>query len=141
MKKFLVEFKEFAMKGNVIDLAVGVIIGSAFNAIISSLVKDIVTPLLSIILGRISIADLKFVIPGLFGSANITLSYGLFLQAVINFLITALSIFLMIKAINKMHQKLSKKEKDEGKAEPAAPAPTETELLAEIRDLLKQNRE
>lgn len=139
MKKFISEFKEFAMKGNVIDLAVGVIIGGAFNAIISSLVKDIIMPLLSIILGRVNIADLKCTIPGLWGSQDITLTYGLFLQAVINFLIIALSIFLMIKLLNKMHDKLSK-DKEEKEPEPAAPTNTEV-LLSEIRDLLKENRQ
>lgn len=139
MKKFISEFKEFAMKGNVIDLAVGVIIGGAFNAIISSLVKDIIMPLLSIILGRVNIADLKCTIPGLWGSQDITLTYGLFLQAVINFLIIALSIFLMIKLLNKMHNKLSK-DKEEKEPEPAAPTNTEV-LLSEIRDLLKENRQ
>ena len=138
MKKFISEFKEFAMKGNVIDLAVGVIIGGAFNAIISSLVKDIIMPLLSIIIGRVSIADLKCTIPGLWGSQDITLTYGLFLQAVINFLIIAFSIFLMIKLLNKMHDKLSK-DKEEKKPEPAAPSNTEV-LLSEIRDLLKENQ-
>jgi large conductance mechanosensitive channel len=139
MKKFISEFKEFAMKGNVIDLAVGVIIGGAFNAIISSLVKDIIMPLLSIILGRVNIADLKCTIPGLWGSQDITLTYGLFLQAVINFLIIALSIFLMIKLLNKMHNKLTK-DKEEKEPEPAAPTNTEV-LLSEIRDLLKENRQ
>lgn len=139
MKKFLAEFREFAMKGNVIDLAVGVIIGGAFNAIITSLTKDIITPLLGILLGRINIADLKFDIPGLWGSANIPLSYGLFLQSVINFVIIAFSIFLMIKAMNKMHEKLSKQDKAEKTDEAKeVPAPTNTEvLLTEIRDLLK----
>jgi large conductance mechanosensitive channel len=136
MKKFFAEFRDFAMKGNVIDLAVGVIIGSAFNAIISSLVKDIIMPLLSMILGRINIADLKFVIPGLLGSADITLTYGLFLQAVINFVIIALSIFITIKVLNRMQRKLSKKSTP---AEETA-APTSTEmLLTEIRDLLKES--
>jgi len=134
MKKFLTEFRDFAMKGNVMDLAVGVIIGSAFNAIISSLTKDIITPLLSILLGRINIADLKFVIPGLWGSASISLAYGLFLQAIINFVIIALSVFLMIKVLSRLHRKPSKQEI----AEEVPVVPTSTEvLLAEIRDLLK----
>jgi large conductance mechanosensitive channel len=136
MKKFLAEFRDFAMKGNVIDLAVGVIIGGAFNAIISSLVKDIIMPLLGILLGRVNIAGLKFTIYSFLGPDVIILSYGLFLQSVINFAIIAFSIFLMIKAMNKMQGKLSKKDKDE-KAE-EIPAPTNTEaLLMEIRDLLK----
>ena len=139
MKKFLAEFREFAMKGNVIDLAVGVIIGAAFNAIISSLTRDIITPLLSILLGRINIADLKFVIHGFLGSSDITLSYGLFLQAVINFIIIAFSIFLMIKMMNKMHEKLSK-EDIAAKAEEVAIVTKSEELLTEIRDLLKDSQ-
>lgn len=138
MKKFLSEFKDFAMKGNVIDLAIGVVIGSAFNAIISSLVKDIITPLLSILLGRVNIADLKHTIPGLPGSADITLAYGVFLQAILNFIIIAFSIFLMIKIFNKIHKKFIKDETEEKEAE-KVPTAEET-LLAEIRDLLKENR-
>ena len=139
MRKFLGEFREFAMKGNVIDLAVGVIIGGAFNAIISSLVKDIIMPLLGIIQGRINIADLKFVIHGLLGSADIILSYGVFLQAVINFVIIALSIFLMVKMMNKMHEKWSKKDAS-AQVEEVAIATKSEELLVEIRDLLKDKQ-
>lgn len=139
MKKFLSEFKDFAMRGNVIDLAVGVIIGGAFNAIVNSLVKDIITPLLSLVLGRINIAELKVVIPGMLNSGNIILSVGSFLQAIINFIIIALSVFFMVKAINKVHSRFWKEEKEVQEPEPAIPTNTEV-LLTEIRDLLKEER-
>ena len=137
---FFSEFKEFAMKGNVMDMAVGVIIGGAFGKIISSLVEDIIMPIISLATGGISFTDL-FV--SLDGSAYKTLAeakeagaavfaYGQFIQNILDFLIIALCIFLMIKAMNKM------KRKKEIPEEPAAPAgPTQEELLAEIRDLLK----
>lgn len=115
------------MKGNAFDLAVGVIIGAAFSAIVTSLVKDMLMPLLGIVLGRVNIADLKLVIDGIPGTPKIVLGYGSFLQAVINFVIIAFCIFLMVKAISKLHPK-------EEKAK--APAP-ELVVLQEIRDLLK----
>ena len=123
---FISEFKEFAMKGNVLDMAVGVIIGGAFGKIVSSLVNDILMPLIGIVTGGIDFTGLKATI----GEANIT--YGQFIQNVIDFLIVAFCIFLMLKGINKLNRK------KEEPAEPAAPAgPTQEELLAEIRDLLK----
>ncbi len=123
---FISEFKEFAIKGNVMDMAVGVIIGGAFGKIVSSLVSDILMPLIGIVTGGIDFTGLKATI----GEANIT--YGQFLQNIIDFLIVAFCIFLMLKAINKLNRK-----KEEPEA-PAAPAgPTQEELLAEIRDLLK----
>lgn len=137
MKKFLSEFREFAMKGNVMDLAVGVIIGGAFSTIVSSLVKDIVMPLLSIILGRVNIADLTLPIPGLFGSKPIVLAYGDFLQNVLNFLIIAFSIFLIVKGMNRLHDRFVKEKKAAGETKPAEPTRTEA-LLSEIRDLLKE---
>ncbi|MDE5994678.1 MAG: large conductance mechanosensitive channel protein MscL [Oscillospiraceae bacterium] len=127
-KGFLKEFKEFAMKGNVIDLAVGVIIGGAFQKIVSSLVSDIVMPLIGLITGGISFAD-KFIVFGLAdGEAYATadaaiaagknvLTYGNFLDAVINFLIMALVIFLFIKGINTL-KNTAKKEEPEAEAEP-----------------------
>ena len=125
---FIKEFKEFAMKGNVMDMAVGVIIGGAFGKIVSSLVNDILMPLIGIVTGGIDFTGLKATI----GEANIT--YGQFIQNVIDFLIVAFCIFLMLKAINKLNRK-----KEEPAPEPEAPkGPTQEELLAEIRDLLKQ---
>ena len=122
---FIKEFKEFAVKGNVMDMAVGVIIGGAFGKIVTSLVNDILMPVLGILTGGIDFTGLKATI----GDANIT--YGQFVQSVIDFVIIAFCIFLMIKGMNKLNKK---------KEEPApdAPAgPTQEELLAEIRDLLK----
>ena len=113
MKKFANEFREFIMRGNVIDLAVGVIIGGAFQAIVSSLVDDIITPLLGIILGKVDFSTLAVTI----GDANI--SYGKFITAVINFLIMAFVIFLIVKAINGVAEKAaSLKKSNEPEAAP-----------------------
>lgn len=135
MKKFIQEFKEFAMRGNVVDMAVGVIIGGAFGKIVSSLVGDIVMPALSLIAGRISLADLSAVIPAsLSGAEPIVIAYGAFLQSILDFLIIALSIFLAIRLMNKF-----KKKQEE--TPPAPPAPSNEELLlTEIRDLLKDKK-
>ena len=131
MKEFIKEFKEFAMRGNVVDMAVGVIIGGAFSKIVSSLVKDIITPLLSLLLGRVNLSELVFEIPSVLEATPIKIAYGNFLQTVLDFVIIALSIFLAVKAINRV-----KKKKEE--ALPPAPEPSREEiLLMEIRDLLK----
>ncbi len=128
MKKFMEEFKQFIARGNVMDMAVGVIIGGAFGTITTSLVNDIVMPILGIFTGSISFADLSMEV----GSAVI--SYGNFIQAVLNFLIMAFVVFCLIKTINKFHRK-----KEE--APPAPPEPSnEEKLLTEIRDLLKEKR-
>lgn len=126
----LKEFKEFAMKGNVLDMAVGVIIGGAFGKIVSSLVGDVLMPILGIITGGIDFTGLKATI----GKAEIT--YGQFVQNVVDFLIVAFCIFIMLKAINKLYRK------KEEPAEPAAPAPKSDDvvLLEEIRDLLKKQK-
>jgi len=128
MSKIITEFKEFAMRGNVMDMAVGVIIGGAFGKIVSSLVDDVLMPLIGTVTGGIDFTSLAITI----GEANI--KYGQFIQNIIDFLIVAFCIFMMIKGINK----LSKKKEEE----PAAPAPepepsSEEKLLGEIRDLLK----
>ena len=127
----LKEFKEFAIKGNVIDLAVAVVIGGAFGKIVSSLVGDIIMPLLGVVMGGINFSDMKYVItPAVGDVAEVAFRYGAFIQSIIDFLIIAFSIFLVIKLIT------SKKKAAE--AEAAPPAPTEDQLLlAEIRDLLK----
>ena len=126
MAKFIEEFKEFAFKGNVMDMAVGVIIGGAFGKIVTSLVNDILMPILGIVTGGIDFTGLKATI----GDANIT--YGQFVQSVIDFVIIAFCIFLMIKGMNKLNRK------QEEPAAPEAPkGPSQEELLAEIRDLLK----
>ena len=120
------EFKEFAVKGNVMDMAVGVIIGGAFGKIISSLVDDILMPLIGTIIGGVDFTSLSVTI----GEADV--KYGTFIQNTVDFIIVAFCIFLMLKGINKLNRK-----KEEPEA-PAAPAgPTQEELLAEIRDLLK----
>ena len=125
---FLKEFKTFAMKGNVMDMAVGVIIGGAFGKIVSSLVDDVLMPVIGMLTGGIDFKDLALTV----GDANI--KYGNFLQNVIDFLIIAFSIFIMIKAINRLIHT-----RDEAtQAPPAPPAPSkEEQLLSEIRDILK----
>lgn len=130
------EFKEFAMRGNVIDLAVGVIIGGAFGKIVSSFVNDIVMPPLGILIGGVDFKDLMLTLKDAEGEvAAVTLKYGMFLQNVFDFLIIAFAIFMAVKGINKM----KKKEEAAPAAPPAPPAPSaEEKLLAEIRDLLKK---
>ncbi len=130
--KLVKEFKDFAMKGNVIDLAVGVIIGSAFGKIVSSLVTDIMMPLISLIIGTTRFTDLKIVFtPATEETAEVALRYGAFLQNIIDFTIIALSIFLIIRLLSNL------KKKEEKQPEPAlAPDPTVT-LLTEIRDELR----
>jgi large conductance mechanosensitive channel len=131
----LKEFKEFAMKGNVIDLAVGVIIGAAFNKIVSSLVKDIISPILGLFIGGIKLEDVTLPIGNI-----LSLNVGLFLQAVIDFLIISFSIFMIIKGISYLRKKPEKEEKIEVNIE-VAPVPSKEEiLLAEIRDILKQQQ-
>lgn len=122
------EFKKFAFKGNVIDLAVGVVIGAAFGKIVSSLVKDIITPLLGMVLGGVNFTDLKIT----FGKSSIM--YGNFIQTIFDFLIIAAAIFMFIKVFNKLTSKREEEEKEEELPEPTK----EEELLGEIRDLLKQ---
>ena len=140
---FIKEFKEFAMKGNVMDMAVGVIIGGAFGKIVSSLVGDVLMPLIGKLTGGVSFVDL-FVNLG-DGNYNTlaeakeagaaVFAYGQFIQNIIDFLIVAFCIFMMIKGMNK----LTKKKEEPKPAEPEAPkGPTQEELLAEIRDLLKK---
>ena len=139
MGKFMKEFKEFAMKGNVMDMAIGVVIGGAFGKIVSSLVADIIMPLIGAITGGLSFTDWKWTIiaeqlneAGEVVKPALCLTWGNFVQVIFDFIIIALSIFLVIKAINKMKKEEPKPE------EPAAPAgPTQEELLSEIRDLLK----
>jgi len=128
MKAFK-EFKDFISKGNVMDMAVGVIIGGAFGKIVTSLVNDILMPLIGILTGGIDFTSLSAKV----GDAEVM--YGSFIQSVIDFLIIALCIFFMTKAISKAGEKLKKKQAEEAAAAPAAP--TSEELLTEIRDLLK----
>lgn len=126
----LKEFKDFAMKGNVIDLAVGVVIGGAFGKIVTSLVDDLLMPILGVLIGGINFTDLKFVIkPAIDDAAEVAIMYGKFMQSVVDFLIIAFSIFIFIKIIT-----FRKKKEEEKKPEPSK----EEVLLTEIRDILKE---
>ena len=130
-KSILTEFKEFISRGNVLDMAVGVIVGGAFTAIVNSLVNDIFTPFLGMILAGINFDSLGVTIP--WGNQPY-INFGSFIQSVVSFLLTALCVFLLVKAINSFRRK---KEEPEPEPEPEAPpAPTAEELLTEIRDLL-----
>mgnify|MGYP005780512725 FL=1 len=128
MKAFFREFKTFASRGNVIDLAVGVMLGSAFSAITNSLINDIVMPFLGIFTSQITFSDLTLTIGGA------VIAYGNFIQAVLNFLVMSFVIFCMVKAINRLYRK-----KEEAPKAPSKPSNEEV-LLAEIRDLLKEKR-
>ncbi len=134
--QILKEFKEFAVKGNVIDMAVGIIIGAAFGKIVSSLVADVVTPPIGLILGGVDFSNLAVTLKAAAdGTPAVMLSYGKFIQAMVDFTIVAVAIFMMIKAINALKRK-------EEAAPAAPPEPTKEELLlTEIRDLLKERKE
>ena len=154
MKKFFEEFKAFISKGNVVDMAVGVIIATAFNKIVTSLVNDVVMPLVGILVGGLNVSDWKWVISeavidktGVVVTAENALRYGMFIQNVIDFLIVAFSIFVTLKIMMSFKDgmgKLKKNKKgevvEEAPAEPEVPAPTEVEILAEIRDMLKERK-
>ena len=135
MKKFLSEFKEFAMKGNVLDMAVGVIIGTAFSSIVNSLVNDIFMPLIAGLTGEVQFTDLKIVLKGL-GDSAVTVNYGNFIQNVVNFLIIALCLFLVVKSINKFKASLEPK-KEEKKVEPKQS--DELKALNKIIEILEEN--
>ena len=129
MKGFMNEFKQFIARGNVMDMAVGVIIGGAFSAITTSLINDIIMPILGIFTGSISFADMAVEVNGAL------IGYGNFIQAILNFLVMAFVVFCLVKAMNSFHRK-----KEEPAPAPAQePEPTcEEKLLMEIRDLLKE---
>ena len=127
--KMLKEFRDFISKGNVLDLAVAVIIGAAFGKIVSSFVNDILMPPIGILLGGVDFKDLHIVLKG-----SVTMNYGMFIQNIIDFLIIALCVFLVVKVANQLSKK-----KDEEPAAPAAPT-KDQELLTEIRDLLKERK-
>ncbi|WP_396125085.1 large-conductance mechanosensitive channel protein MscL [Clostridium sp. CX1] len=133
MELMFEEFKKFAVKGNVIDLAVGVVIGGAFGKIVTSLVNDILMPIIGLLLGGINFTNLKFVIrPAKGGAAEAAIKYGQFIQSVVDFLIISFSIFIFVKAIYRFKKKEEKKEEKLQSSE-------EERLLAEIRDLLRDN--
>ena len=137
------EFKEFAMKGNMMDMAVGIIIGAAFGKIVSSLVEDVLMPPIGLLLGKVDFSSLFINLSGQSypsleaakAAGAATLNYGIFINAIINFLIVAFAIFLLIKQVNRFTAK-----KEEAPAAPPAPPPPtkDQELLSEIRDLLKK---
>ena len=138
MKKFIDEFKSFIAKGNVIDMAVAVVMCAAFNNIINSLVKDIIMPLITLLTGRVSVSDWKWVIsPATEDAAENALLYGNFIQMIINFFIIAFSIFVTLKVVLAFQKKFEKKKEEEVKKE-APQGPTDNELLIEIRNLLKE---
>ena len=150
MKKFFEEFKAFIAKGNVIDMATAVIIGAAFNKIITSLVNDVIMPLIGIIVGGLNVADWKWVISeavlddaGNVVTAENALLYGNFIQTVIDFLIVAFCIFIALKIILTFQNKFKKKEEiiEEAEEEAKEPEiPEEQKLLMEIRDILKEKK-
>lgn len=129
------EFKAFAVRGNVVDMAVGIIIGAAFGKIVSSLVADVVMPPLGLLIGGVDFSDLAISLPVLHeGAAAVTINYGRFIQTTVDFIIVAFAVFLLVKGINRLRRQHEE-------APPAPPAPSrEEELLTEIRDLLKAER-
>ena len=143
MKKFLEEFKQFAMRGNVIDLAVGVVVGGAFGKITNSLVNDIIMPAVSMLTGGLNFSDWKIVLKqavvenGQEVAAAVSINYGTLISTVIDFIILAFAVFCMVKAVNSLHRKKEV-------APPAPPAPpepsAEEKLLTEIRDLLRDRK-
>lgn len=153
MKKFFTEFKEFISRGNVVDMAVAVIIGNAFKAIVNSLVNDIIMPLISMAVGGLSFTEWKWVLkPGVEATetteavAEVAVSYGIFIQAIIDFLIVAFCIFLALKVIlafqTKAKELMVKKQEEEvaeaaAAAEAAAPAESQEDILRDIRELLR----
>jgi large conductance mechanosensitive channel len=130
--KALQEFKEFAVKGNVVDMAVGVVIGAGFGKIVSSLVADIITPVLGVLLGGVNFSNLKLTLKGAVeGKPPVTWNYGSFIQSVFDFLIIAWAIFVLVKLINRL------KRQEPAPAPPPPPPPVEVQLLTEIRDALR----
>ncbi len=138
---FVKEFKEFAMKGNVMDMAVGIIIGAAFGGIVNSFVKDIMMPPLGVLTGGVDFSDKRLILkdavaaaPGIKAAPEVSLNYGIFINTVINFLIVAIAIFILIKMMNAMRRK-------EAAAPAPPPGPTpDQKLLAEIRDAIRASR-
>jgi large conductance mechanosensitive channel len=136
MKKFISEFREFISRGNVIDLAVGIIIGSAFTAIVNSLVNQVIMPGIGFLIGRINFSDFRWTLAEASGDKpEVAVYFGAFIQQIVNFIIIAFVVFCMVKMINILRRKKQEEEK------PAAPALSqEIQLLTEIRDLLKEEK-
>ena len=149
MKKFWEEFKSFALKGNMMDMAIGVIIGGAFGKISTSLVNDVIMPLISVLTGGVDFSNWKIVLKAAVAGADgvidpateVAIKYGSFLATILDFLIIAFAVFLMIKTINGFHDKMKKQEEAVPAEESAPPEPSnEEKLLTEIRDLLKAQK-
>ncbi len=149
MKKFFEEFKAFAMRGNVVDLAVGVVIGGAFGKITTSVVNDIIMPLISMLTGGVNFSEWKWVLKEAVTKVNaegveevvsaaVTMNYGNLISIILDFIIIAFAVFCMVKALNTLHRK--EEAPAEEPAPEAPPAPTSEELLTEIRDLLKERK-
>ncbi len=142
MSNFLQEFKQFAMRGNVVDMAVGIIIGGAFGKIVTSVVGDIIMPAVGLLVGGVNFTDLKIVMKEAVMEGDkvispaVSINYGNFLQTTFDFIIIAFAIFMMIKAMNTLSKKKTEEEKP---AAPPAP-PADVQLLTEIRDLLKDQK-
>ncbi|MEL0168790.1 MAG: large-conductance mechanosensitive channel protein MscL [Pseudomonadaceae bacterium] len=134
--KLLDEFKAFAMRGNVVDMAVGIIIGAAFGKVVSSFVNNVVMPPLGVLIGGVNFTDLSIVLKEAEGEvAEVAIGYGLFIQSVVDFLIIAAAVFIAVKVMNSM-----KKKEEAAPAAPPAPSKEEV-LLGEIRDLLKEQKQ
>ena len=149
-KSFLQEFKEFALKGNVVDMAVGVIIGGAFGKIVTSLVEDILMPAIGYMIGGMDFKDMKYIIKAAIKEGDkvikpeVAISYGNFIQVIIDFIIIAISIFIIVKIVMRLAEMRKKEEeaKEEAPAEEApAEPPADVKLLTEIRDLLKEKQQ
>lgn len=147
MKKFFEEFKSFAMRGNVVDMAVGVVIGGAFGKITTSIVNDIIMPLISMITGGVDFTQWKWVLKeavldaeGAVVSAEVAVNYGNTIAIVLDFIIIAFAVFCLVKGLNALHRKKEEPAEEPAPEPEAPPAPTAEELLCEIRDLLKENK-
>ena len=146
MKKFFEEFKAFAMRGNVVDMAVGVVIGGAFGKITTSIVNDIIMPVISLLTGGVDFTEWKWVLKeavldaeGVVTSAEVAVNYGNLISIILDFIIIAFAVFCLVRGLNALHRK-EEEPAPEPEEEPAPPAPTTEELLAEIRDLLKDQK-
>lgn len=138
MNSFFAEFKKFITRGNVLDMAVGVVVGSAFTAIVNSLVKDILNPIIGLITGGIDFSNLKIVLKPASGEvAELAIRYGLFINAIIQFVLIAFVLFLIVKSFNKLNERKVKEEAAKKAAVPPAKS-ADIVLLEEIRDLLKK---
>ena len=146
MKKFFEEFKAFVMRGNVVDMAVGVVIGGAFGKITTSIVNDIIMPVISLLTGGVDFTEWKWVLKeavldaeGVVTSAEVAINYGNLISIILDFIIIAFAVFCLVRGLNALHRK-KEEPAPEPEEEPAPPAPTTEELLAEIRDLLKDQK-